>query len=102
MAGITLSAQPIEDAINYGALDIIHVISTRPVPEHPQQAYLRYGTAFHFADPMPRMFGTRHAPSTPWSRLLYRCRIARAQNHEAITEAIREIGIQGFDVIESV
>lgn len=102
MTGVSLSAQRIKDKINYGALDIVHVISKRPVPEHPQQAYLSYGTAFHFGDPMPRMFGSRYAPSTPWSRLLYRCRIARAQNHEAITEAVREIGIQGFDVIESV
>jgi len=103
MAGIKLSAQPTKTVLSRGEHGQIFIVTTRPVPEHPDpnRNILCCATMTKPGDPIRRQPG-KVIPVAPWARLLYQCREAKQSNQQRIAEAVGLVRWRGFDVLESV
>ncbi|MGA4368127.1 hypothetical protein [Pantoea ananatis] len=103
MPGIELSAQPIKTTISRGNHGQIFIITTRPMPEHPDATrnILCCSTMIKIGDPVRLLPGKARAV-TKWGRLLLQCRQAKESNHNRIHEAVALVRWRGFDAIEAV
>lgn len=103
MLGIKLSEQPTKTVLSRGIHGQIFIVTTRPVPEHPDpnRNILCCATMAKPGDPIRRQPG-KAIPVTPWARLLYQCREAKQSNQQRIAEAVGHVRWRGFDVFDSV
>lgn len=103
MTGIALSAQPTKTILSRGHNGQIYIVTTRPIPEHPDATrnILCCSTMMKPGDPVRRLPG-KTLPVTAWGRLLHQCRMAKQSNKERISEAVALVRWRGFDALETV